>query len=387
MTEIAILPLVIFFVVRVINTFPLWIHGFGQPFVLATLTLVAYMLITLGWSPDRTQGLAEIGQLRWLMAMGFIYPIIEHRAKLVYAVCIGLALGQIGQLLDAFDGFGIAPIANLVQNHPGRIAGWWHPVIAGDLLVAAMGLHMPAALMGRGRTRWVGIAGLGISAVGVLATGTRGAWVAALLLCLVGVLLVVWIRRVPLRRVVLVGALGVLALGIAGFVLRDSIMIRVNETRAELQEIEQGDFDSYSGRRLRMYQEAISAFETHPIAGVGAGGFEQWCIQQGQAYGAHAHNSTLHTLATLGIVGLLIWLGILLIALRNAWRWGVAYRSNPYALGPMLGIVGLLLASITDCVHINNQSVALLGVLAVLCPAYAPTQKTHESHDKHDSDE
>lgn len=381
MTEIAILPLVVFFVVRVVNTFPVWIHGFGQPFVLATLALVAFMLVSLGWSPDRTQGLVEMGQLRWLMAMGFFFPIIEHRTKLVYALCIGLAIGQIGQLLDAFDGFGIEPVAKLVENHPGRIAGWWHPVIAGDLLVAAMGLHLPAAMMGRGRTRIVGIAGLALSAVGVLATGTRGAWAGGLLLCLLGVLTVVLIRRVPLRRVLIVGGIGVLALGVAGFVLRDSIMIRVNETRAELREIEQGDYDSYSGRRLMMYREAAEAFRQRPLVGVGAGGFEAWCEQRGQRYGAHAHNSTLHTLATLGIVGLGLWGVIVLVALRNAWRWGREGAANPYALGPMLGIAGLLLASITDCVHINNQSVALMGVLAALCPAYAPAQKTPGTHD------
>lgn len=372
MTEIAIIPLVVFFFVRVLNTFPVWIHGFGQPTILATLLLVAWMFIALIWSADRGQGLREIAELRWIALMGFLFPVIEHRAKLVVALCIGVLLGQSGQILDAFDGFGIEPLAKLVENHPGRIAGWWHPVIAGGILVAAMGLHLPAALVGKGRTRVLGVLGLGASAVGVLATGTRGAWVAAILLLVVGVLIMLRVKRVPIRRVLLVGALGVLVLSAAGVLMRDSIMIRVNETRQELTEIKAGEFDSYSGRRARMAQLAIDGFLEHPIVGVGTGGFEQWCTQQDQPYGAHAHNSTLHILSTLGLIGAMFWGLVLLIALRHAWRRGARNPGQPYAFGPLLGIIGLMLASITDSVHVNAQTTAMLGVLLALCPAYVP---------------
>ncbi len=385
MTELALLPLVVFFFVRVVNTAPIWIHGFGQPVVLATLLLVAWMFIALLWTPDRAQGLREIAELRWIALAGFIFPIIEHRRLLIAALCVGFALGQTGQVLDAFNGLGIPSLASLVENHPGRIAGWWHPVVGGSILVAAMGLHMPAALTGRGRTRVLGMLGLTISTVGVLATGTRGAWIAAILLLGLGVLIVLRVKRVPLKRVVLVMLLAIAALGIAGFVLRDSIMIRVNESRAEIREMSEGDFDSYSGRRVIMAQQAAKAFIEHPLAGVGTGGFEQWCVLQDQPGGSHAHNSTLHTAATLGLAGLLLWSFVLLVALHNAWRWGVGDRSNPYAMGPLMGIVGLMLASISDCVHINAQSTALLGLLLALCPAYAPNGPVEQSLD-HDAE-
>lgn len=372
MTEIALIPLIVFFVVRVLNTFPVWIHGFGQPTVLVALLLAAWMFIALIWSPDRPQGLREIAELRWIAAMGFFFPVIEHRRRLIAALCIGVLLGQTGQVLDAFDGFGIGWVAKLVENHPGRIAGWWHPVIAGGLLVAAMGLHLPAALVGKGRTRLLGVLGLCVSSVGVLATGTRGAWFAALLLLAVGAMLMLRFKRVPTRRVLLVGALGVLVLAIAAVLLRDSIMIRVNETRNELAAMQEGDYGSYSGRRVRMAQLAFDGFLEHPFVGVGTGGFEQWCAQQDQPYGAHAHNSTLHTLSTLGLIGALLWALVLLVALRCAWRRGMLDRSHPYAMGPLLGIVGLMLASITDSVHINAQTAAMLGVLLALSPAYLP---------------
>jgi len=372
MTEIAMIPLFVFFFVRVINTFPIWIHGFGQPSVLVSIALLAWMGLGLIWSEDRAQGLEEMGALRWLFAIGFLFPLIEKRAILIGAMCIGIAMGQLGQVLDALNGFGIEPIASIVENHEGRIAGWWHPVVGGGILVAAMGLHIPAALWGSGRTRWVGIAGLSISAIGVLATGTRGAWGAAFLLCLIGVAFLLFVRRVPFKRIALVGAIGAVLVGVTGFVIRDSIMIRINETRAELREMETGDYSSYSGRRVRMAQEAISAFSSHPVQGVGTGAYEEWCASQSQAYGAHAHNAPLHILATLGIVGGALWVVLMVVVLVNAYRWGTRPGASPYAMGPMLAIVGLMLASLTDCVQINAQSVAMLGVLIGLCPAYAP---------------
>ena len=371
-TELALIPMIAFFLVRVVNTFPIWIHGFGQPTVLVSLALVAWMLIALGWSEDRAHGLAEIGQLRWLFAMGFLFPIIEHRARLIAAMCVGLVLGQAGQLLDAVNGFGIGPIAALVENHEGRIAGWWHPVVGGGILVAAMGLHMPAAMWGSGRTRWLGLAGLSVSAIGVLATGTRGAWAAGGLLCIIGLVLMMRVRRVPIRRIALVSAIAAVLVGITGFVIRDSIKIRIDETRAELREMEAGDYSSYSGRRVRMAHEAINAFRSHPIQGVGTGAYEEWCASQSQAYGAHAHNAPLHILATLGVVGGVLWAVLLVVVLVNAYRWGTRPGASPYAMGPMLAIVGMMLASLTDCVQINAQSVAMLGVLIGLCPAYAP---------------
>lgn len=372
MTEIAMIPMIVFFCVRVINTFPIWIHGFGQPTVLATLLLSAWMFIALLWSPQASQGLHEIAQLRWIALMGFLFPVIEHRRKLIAALCVGLVLGQSGQVLDAFDGFGIESLATLVENHPGRIAGWWHPVIAGGLLVVAMGFHLPAAMVGRGRTRVLGVMGLSVSAVGVLATGTRGAWMGGVLLLVVGALLMLRIRRVPLRRVLLVGAIALCVLAIGGVLLRDSIMIRVNESRGEIAEMVAGDFDSYSGRRVRMAQLALDGFIQHPIVGIGTGGFEQWSVQQDQSYGAHAHSSALHTLATLGIVGAVLWGLVLLVALRHAWRRGTRHTASPYDLGPLMGIIGLMLASLTDSVHINAQTAGMLGLLLALSPAYAP---------------
>src|SRR5690606_40313370 len=66
------------------------------------------------------------------------------------------------------------PILPTWNRLPGRNSGWWDPVIAGSLLTAALGLHLPAALWGKKVWRALGIAGCAITLPGILATGTRG---------------------------------------------------------------------------------------------------------------------------------------------------------------------------------------------------------------------
>lgn len=386
-TEIALAPMLVFFAVRVFNTLPVWIHGFGQPVVLLGLVLAAWMFLTLNWSGDPALGREEIGQLRWLALAGLLFPVIEHRTKLIVALCIGIALGQIGQILDVFNGFGIEPIAKLVENHPGRYSGWWHPVVGGSILVAAMGLHLPAALLGKGRAGLWGRVGFVASGLGVLATASRGAWLAAVAMVLIALVMALAIRRIALKRVLLATGAALLLLAVGAWLMRAPLTARIEETRDEIHAINQGDYTSYTGLRVRMAQLATQAIAEHPIAGVGAGGYESWCDQTDPTAGAHAHahNAALHAGATLGLVGLGLWGLIVVVMVRGAWRYGDEPGQSPYALGPLFAIVGLLLASLTDSVQINAQTAALLGVLAALSPALAPGHpRWHDGRAAHD---
>lgn len=377
-SELAFAPLAVFFVVRVLNTLPIWIHGFGQPIILAAIVLLGWMMFSLLWSGDPTQGWSEIGELRWFVLVGFFFPIIERRSVLIGALCIGLAIGQLGQVADAFDGFGIAWLATLVENHPGRVGGWWQPVVGGTMLVGGLGLHLPAAFFGIGRTRILGMLGSATIGIGILATGSRGAWIAALLLivfCFVFGLFAKWIKW---KRVVLISAVASIVLGAGAFVMRDGLQARLDETKIELNEIMEGQYDSYTGQRIRMGKVAIAGIKEHPIIGVGAGNYQDWGNEHDPDQGifAHAHNGLLHLWSTLGFVGVLIWTAILSIMLRSAWRFrniDQAQMSNGfYTVGPFFAICGLMLASITDVVQLNTQTAAMLGILAALSPSICP---------------
>jgi O-antigen ligase len=372
-TEIAFAPLLVFFVIRVVNTFPIWIHGFGQPMVLIILLLGAWMACSLSWSGDGAKGWAEISELRWFLVAGLLFPVIEKRIYLIISMCIGVAIAQLAQIADAFDGFGIAVLAELVENHEGRIAGWWHPVVGGTILVGALGMHLPAAIWGAGRLRLFGLAGSVTTGTGIVATGTRGALAAAIVLIVFTSIFAVVSKRARLKRMLPAILIGITLIGVSSWLMRSSISTRLDETRTEINAIMDGDYDSYSGLKVQMWSQAIQAIETKPLLGVGAGGYPSWVQEQsGRLVHDHAHNGLLHVWTTLGLVGVFIWAALIFVIARGAWNLRSSRSGSVYQIGPFFSIIGLLLASMTDTVQINTQTAAMLAVLASICLAVLP---------------
>lgn len=371
-TELAFAPLLVFFVVRVVNTGPVWIHGFGQPSVLVAVGLMAWGCVTLAWSADPMHGLEEIGRLRWLVLLGLIFPVIERRGALVTALAVGLIVAGIAQLLSGIDPFR----AMFPARHPGRVTGWWDPVVAGSVQCGAVGLFLYPALRGVGRARWIGGVGLAVSLAGVLASGTRGAWIAAAILLVIGVPLALQGAGASMKRAALgVGLAGVLLLGIVAVTQRGGLMIRVDQARTELTAAAGGNLDSPTGARVVVMGLALESGLRRPW-GLGAGGLQNAAVERfgpehAAAWLAHAHSSPLHLFGTLGWVGLVLGGVWAWTALRNAGG-RADDPSGGLAGGLPLGIAGVLLAGLFDAVHLNVQTCALLGAMAALAPAYQP---------------
>ncbi len=373
--DIAVLPLVVFFFVRVFNTFSVWIHGFGQPVVLAALMLAAWMGISLLWSSDPRAGLEHISELRWLVFIGFAFPVIEHRMVLIVCLCVGFLIANAVQVVDAFDGFGNAWLAERLNHYPNRISGWWEPAVGGSVLVAALGLHLPAALMGRGKGRVFGLLGTLITIAAIIATGTRGAWIAGLILIVLAALIAWRVQRLR-ARTLLIG-LAMVCVGIVALVLikGDAISERILEAREEITLAMHGEYNTSTGARLSMATQAVRMGAENPMGGVGAGGFRDWMVEQTPAYyddQAHAHCTPLQLFGELGIPGVLLGMLLICVLLVNAWRSVPSSERGSYLMGPFFGVLGLVLVSAFDSVLMNVNTAAILGALAMLSPAYYP---------------
>lgn len=375
--EFTVLPLLLFFAIRVINTFPVWIHGFGQPVLLAALALAAWMGIGLLWSPDVAQGAESLASLRWVALVGFVYPVIERRGALIAALALGFLAGNVAQLIGAFDGFGIEALGESLGRAKGRASGWWDPAVGGSVLAAGLGLHLPAALWGRGRERLIGVSLGGVALAGLVATGTRGGWIAgaALLVC-AGAVSVRRARR-PWRAAVCVAA-GALVVGAgAWFAGGERVSSRVSEARHELSLALEGDYATWTGARVSMMRGAVRAGVEHPLRGVGTGGFRDAMGETplGLDDAAHAHNTALHVFAENGVIGVVLLVLFVLAALRGAQVRGAARgasRGGGYHDGPLWALLGLVFVSAFDAVIINTQTAALMGALIALSPVYAP---------------
>lgn len=390
--QVAGVPLIIFFIVRTPHIWRTW-GSFGvQPLFLAVVAFTAWQALSLVWSPDLKQGLRELSSNRWIWAMWMLWPVMMHRNLLIAALAAGFVCGYLAQLGHAIGLW--AGIEWLTWPRlPDRNSGWWDPVVGGSMLVAALGLHLPAATMGRGRWRLVGLAGVAITLVAIFATGSRGAWIAgaglvALVLCVaVGCSAMDTRRARGGRGPGLSPALGLavvmLVAGIAGWVvLGDSVTRRYTEARQEITRVADGDYQTHTGARILMAEWAVAAVRARPL-GVGAGGYRAWTqerlAERNQEHliphiHGHAHNAPLHIAATLGVVGIILAGAVAALALSG----GLSQLNEcgglgSYASGPAFALVGLFMVSAFDVVHLNGQTTPLLAALLGMCMISRPT--------------
>jgi len=381
--ELGVLPLAAFFLARFPSARGVWIHGFGQPAVLATLALAAWMALSLLWSPRPSAGAEHLAQLRWILLVPLVYPVIDRRGALIAALVVGLILGHAAQIIDYFDGMGNAWLAERLERAPDRVSGWWDPSVGGSVLVAALGLHLAPALGSAGRVRTIGIVGVLVTAVALVATGTRGAWIAGAALVVIAAAWRLVSGRAQVRSLApAAGALGV-AIIAAALVFGGGALDRIGSAREGIARALDGDPDSFVGARLSMARGALETGLDHPVLGVGAGGYKPEMARRTDLAlddAAHAHNLVLHWLAELGIVG--VALGALMLAAALAAAAPRAHDKGPwgYAQGPFWGLVGLVLVSAFGTLTIDVNTMAMLGALAAMSPvrpaANAPRDPT-----------
>lgn len=348
----------------------------------------AWQFATLLWSTDARLGAGQAGACRWLWSIVLLAPVMAHRRALIAALALGFLVGNASQLLHALGThFNIAAIT--WNRLPGRNSGWWDPVVGGSLLTAALGLHLPAAIAGRGRSFITALLACIITLVAILATGTRGAILAAATLVIVIAIFALF--RTASRRTVVVRLAVVLVLAGAGIgaawpkigpPLRARIDTGVKEVQAALDETDTiASTTTDTGARIAMARWSAASFASRPIAGVGAGSMrsvfqDHWArigVPPSQLFGhSHSHNTYLHILATTGLIGAGLALVVITIALRNALRRAANFGS--YEAAPLAALVGLLLVGAFDTIHVNSQTAALLTLLLSLSAAWKPPE-------------
>ncbi|MCW5776459.1 MAG: O-antigen ligase family protein [Phycisphaeraceae bacterium] len=383
-SQLAGIPLAAAFLIRIHRHWATFLRLIIQPPMLLILLWSAWAALSLLWSPDPSLGFDQASSVRWFAAIVCLWPVVQRRALLLAAMTIGIALGQLGQvghaIGTAFD------VDWLVRPRlPGRNSGWWFPVVGGSILTAALGLHLPAAVWGRGKWRTLGIAGCLCTIAGIAATGTRGAWIASAALVLIVGVAAGW-RAARWRGLALACAAATLLIVVAGTAAwtlgGQSLRDRVSLARVEITSaLRDGEYNSDTGARIAMAGWAVAAFAEHPLSGTGSGGYRRWVEDRLRSRGIdpatrsihdHAHNALLHTAATAGLPGLAIAAAFIVCVLRGAARRQPGDGPPGYADGPFWALLGLLLVSAFDVVHINAQTSALLGALVFFSLPWRP---------------
>ncbi|MBZ0172287.1 MAG: O-antigen ligase family protein, partial [Phycisphaerales bacterium] len=213
----------------------------------------------------------------------------------------------------------------------------------------------------------------GATLVGLLATGSRGGWIASgLLLTLVMVVAAVRAFRSKRGRTSLVVALSslLIVLGAAGYPFRDTITTRLDMAREQITAAREGRYEGTDGARLAMKHAAIDAFVAHPIAGVGTGGFSAWADEHSAdatEIHDHAHDTLLHVAASNGLIGVGLLLALAAVGIVQGLRWTRETGLGAYAAGPACALIGLVLTTPFDTLHVSGSAAAVTGMVLALC--------------------
>jgi O-antigen ligase len=417
-TEWAWLPALVCFLIRMTGR-----HGVLEPLAYdwalrLLLAWGAWVGLSVWWSAARehpeTAGewLHDVQSLRFLPLAVTLWPTMDRRGWLIGALAVGIACGQISQAVHLV---GLLTHGSWQPFHraPGRITGWWDPAVGGSVLCAGLGLWLSAAIFGAStRARWIGTLGALATLACIGLTGTRGAWIGGALLVMMAIGIGVWRVR-PRRRVVrpFAAALAAVVAGApVGYVVLSRIVPQevpagfaarlergVEEVRGAFVK---GDYASDTGMRIAMWKWAWLEARSHPIVGVGAGGFRAWAahppesIAGSDAAGlppphAHAHSWYLHVLAASGLVGVGLVGALAIRAVLAGFRGAAAGAQDAAPLhgggwigelleslrfGPALALMGLACAGLFDSITVNQQTAYLFYLLVALCLPSRPRE-------------
>jgi O-antigen ligase len=297
--------------------------------------LAALALLTaasLAWASDG--GAAFQGVALALLYLGVATLVLMTLTRATAAAWLrGLAVG-----LTA-----VAALALASRVWPGS----FHDTVAAQLPAArdrlsyplgywnALGLAMASAVLlllwiARHGATWVGrgaaLALVPLPALALYLTSSRGA-VAALVAGLV-VLVALEPWRIPRRLALGGGALALaaaVALGLAAHPLARWHAFKAPPTpppAGGASVVASHLLSSGGSGRYQFWTVAWHAFERHPIAGIGAGGYEAWWTQHASlSYSVrNAHSFPLETLAELGLAGGAVLLALTALAVATALR-------------------------------------------------------------------
>lgn len=390
-------PLVVAVVLRLPFVWRAWGDAVVQPPLFLALAFAGWGVLSTRWSDAPAMAWHEILNIRWMLAAWALWGVMDRRKWFIACICVGLMAGVLAQCAEYVG------LRNGVElfSHPvapdalARVSGWWHqPALGGAMLVGALGMFIGPTVFGTGWRRSTGFAGCGVCAIGMVLSGSRGAMLAGSLLVSLTVLLSVALdirakRWGRLWKVVGVSAgikVAIVALMFAlpaAAKLRTRMETGVSQVTSAIG-IGEGtkiNYDSDMGARIVAARAALAAAGEHPLRGAGAGGFDsaalryakennipigEWRVRKLRS----AHNVYLHSLATLGIVGLALVLGALATGLWGAaWEWrNIGERTlGWYASSPLFALLGLAIIGNFETLQVNMSSAAFVTMLLALC--------------------
>jgi len=362
-----------------------------RPTVWLLGAFVLWSALSLAWTSDPVEGLADLRALRMALLPLLLWPLSDRAPQLVGAVLCGVAAQNGAQLLQLLGWVDLRPW----DAAPERLGGTVHPIQTGAFCLAALCWHACAIARSRGSLRLLSAAGGVAALLGLLGSQSRGPWLAALFVLPVELLALGITQQRARRALLAASAAGLAAMLLAWPLVDEVVERRVRVAFEQLAEArENGVCTSNVGLRLCHWRWSWEMFRDAPLSGVGVGGYrdaqrlrpsfvaavEQSPERASYLERKHPHHAALDILATSGLVGLLLAAGALALALRDAVRNRAA---SVYALGTVFVLLAWALGSLFDAYNLSGRLMGLLMLAVALAlgpaPGLSPARGSAES--------
>lgn len=359
-------------------------------------TLFCALLLSAGATPySRVEAVRET--LRWVVAAGVwvvAASTITRRWHIVYllvclitapAVCAGIGLVQ----FVAGDGppaFRIAPDLPYVRAYgtigqPNSFAGYlnmaWPLALALAVAGSARAWRIRASHRLTAALVWlptVAVGGAsGVLLAALVASFSRGAWVGAAIGVL-GMVLSMGRRALPAVFGLLVAGVAVVATG----VLPDALTARLLSIWQSLAWFDAATVAVTPANfavveRMAHLQAGWEMVRTAPLLGVGPGNYAvaypSFAIGTWYAGRGHAHNYYLHMAAEAGVIGLLAYLSLIGVVVRQT-VYALRHTTDPVLRSTMVGGCGIIAAvaghNLFENLHVLNFGIQLAVMWAIM---------------------
>ena len=319
-----------------------------QPLALTVLASVLWVSASILWALDEGDAMRTTITFLGLLGLLIVFGALERRylvlAWAAFAFSAALSVPA-GYILPAPEGSDMA------------VSGRFGPAGAGpntySLIVAIAFFVAYFGLLGRHRK--VAYLVTPIFLYGIFATGSRTGLIALVATPVLALLVPRLAARLGWRivPVYVLGAAAVIVIVLAIPSVGESAL----ERYTTLSQIDSED--TWNGR-WGNWQGALDVIVSHPILGAGAGNYAEAAVDYSESVQAHsarkaaekggelsgaAHNVVLNVTSELGLVGLILFLGILFFAFKTAWL--IAQRSD-LGIGIFLGLVVAMIGGMTQ---------------------------------------
>lgn len=293
----------------------------------AMLVYWGLMLIGLAWSSDRMWGLHVVGhQWFWLAVPVMVAALADMRWRLrfMFALSLGLTLHLGFCVLQKFR---IVTIKDFGGSNADDATGFIGHIGFGFIYGIWAGWLLHWGWKQTGWKRWIAWLLAAWAWVMIFAAQGRSGYLVALAIMVV-VLWQHWIaagwRKAVLPLALLLVMVGVLAAGPG--------KQRLATTSQDISDIWHGDVRD-TDPRWSMWIAAVDAWKSHPVLGVGTGGFPDAARAAKKAHPdlafggypagqipVHPHSMYFFSLARWGLFGLAAFLALVATWIRTGWR-------------------------------------------------------------------